>query len=151
MILESITTLIIGLLGGASVGLQSPISGLMGQRIGGLAASFVIHVSGAIFSGLLLFTQRGENIREWRTLPWYMLIAGIFGVILYLTLNHTMPRIGPGVAVTLLIVGQLLMGVLIDQFGWFGVPVRPLDISRLLGVVLLLVGGYLLSRQTGAV
>jgi transporter family-2 protein len=118
----------------------------MGQRVGGLGSSFIIHLSGAILSALLLAARGGEMIQNWRGLPWYMLGAGAFGVVLYLTLMHTLPRLGATTAIALIIVGQLAMGMLIDQFGWFGVPVRPIDGWRVAAVVLLLAGGYLVVR-----
>ncbi|MBE7472557.1 MAG: EamA-like transporter family protein [Anaerolineae bacterium] len=144
--LEIVLTILIGLLGGVSVGLQGPIAGAMSQRVGSSASSFIVHISGAILSGLLLAARGGETIQNWRGLPWYMLGSGVFGLILYLTLTHTLPRLGATTAVTLIIVGQLVMGMLIDQFGWFGVEVRPIDGWRLAAVVLLLAGGYLMVR-----
>lgn len=144
--LELGLTILIGLLGGLAVGIQGPIAGAMGQRVGGLGSSFVVHVSGAILSGLLLAARGGEMIQNWRILPWYMLGSGGFGVILYLTLMHTLPRLGATTAIALIIVGQLAMGMLIDQFGWFGVSVRPIDGWRVAAAVLLLAGGYLMVR-----
>lgn len=143
---DKILVYLVGLLGGFSVGIQSPIAGKMGQRIGGTAGSFIIHLSGLILSGLLLIFRGDENIRDWQKLPWYMFFAGAFGLILYLTINYTLPRVGSTMVITLIIVGQLLMGVLVDQFGWFGVPVRPVDLPRMAGVLLLFAGGYLISK-----
>ncbi len=139
-------TILIGILGGLSVGLQGPIASQMSQRIGSAASSFVVHVSGAVLSGALVLGLGGENIRNWRSLSWYMLISGAFGVILYLTLNHTMPRLGATTALALIIIGQLAMGIIIDQFGLFGVPVRHVDFMRLAGAMLLIVGGYLIVK-----
>jgi transporter family-2 protein len=144
--LTNILTLLIGLVGGVSVGIQSPLAGAMSQRVGGAASSFIVHISGAVLSGLLLLSRGGEGIQQWRALPWYMLGSGVFGVILYLTLTHTIPRLGAAPALTLIIVGQLLTGLLIDHFGWFGVNIHPIDVSRVLAVLFLLVGGYLLLR-----
>jgi transporter family-2 protein len=136
----------IGLLGGVAVGIQSPIAGAMGQKIGGTASSFIVHVSGAILSGLLLFLRGGENIREWQSLPWYMLIAGVWGLLLYLTISVTLPRIGGTMVVTLIIIGQLMVGTIIDHFGWLNVPVHPISVTRIMGIVVLLVGGWLIAR-----
>ena len=141
-----IFVLLIGLTGGAAVGIQGPIAGAMGQRIGGTASSFIVHFSGLLASGLLLFIKGGEKIRDWTTLPWYMLCSGIFGLILYLTINVTLPKLGGALMVTLIITGQLLVGILVDHFGWLGVPVHPFNLGRLAGVILLLVGGYLVGR-----
>lgn len=145
--LDSVLTVLAGLLGGVAVGLQSPLSGYIGQRVGGLGSSLIIHVSGAFLSGLLLLLRGGENIVAWRTLPWYVILAsGGFGVILYLTLTMTLPRLGAAAAITLIVVGQLTLGLLIDQFGWFELPIRAIDMGRVVGTGLLLAGAYLMVR-----
>ena len=106
----------------------------------------MVHVSGAILSGLLLATRGGENIQNWRSLSWYMAGSGFFGVVLYLTINHTMPRLGATTALALIIVGQLAMGILIDHFGLFWTAVRPIDLTKLVGAALLIAGGILIVR-----
>jgi transporter family-2 protein len=138
--------ILIGLIGGVAVGLQTPIAGAMGQRIGGTASSFVVHVSGMILSGVLLILRGGEKVRDWHTLPWYMLGAGFLGVVLFQTINITMPRLGSTMMIALIIIGQLLTGIIIDHFGLLGVATRHIDIPRLVGVVALLIGGYLIVR-----
>jgi len=144
--IEVAFVLFLGLLGGFAVGAQGAISGAMAQRIGGAAGSFVIHLGGTIASLLLLFSRKGEQIEKVGTLPWYMLGAGIFGVILYLTLEQTIPRFGATVAISLLIIGQLLSSILIDHFGLFNLPVHQLDLSRVFGVMVLFVGVYLIIK-----
>ncbi len=144
--LSTLLTVFIGTLGGIAVGLQGPIAAQMGKRVGSAASSFVVHVSGAFLSGALLLARGGEEIQNWRSLSWYMLGSGFFGVVLYLTINHTMPRLGATTALALIIIGQLAMGVLIDHFGLFGVAVHQLDAWRVAGLLLLLAGGYLVVR-----
>ncbi len=138
--------ILVGLIGGAAVGFQAPIAGSMGQRVGGIGSSFIVHLSGALFSLVFLVLRRGENISNWSQLPWYMLISGIFGVILYQCVSLVLPRLGGTLMVTLIIIGQLLVNVTIDHFGWLGVPVHPLSLSRVLGILILLAGGYLIAR-----
>ena len=144
--LSIILTILIGILGGIAVGMQGPIVAQMSQRIGNAAGSLVVHVSGAFLSGMLLLTRSGENIQSWRSLSWYMAGSGFFGVVLYLTLNHTMPRLGATAALALIIIGQLAMGILIDHYGLFGGAVRPVDAARIIGAALLIAGGYLIVR-----
>ena len=144
--LSIVLTVLIGILGGVAVGMQGPIAAQMGQRVGSAASSFVVHVSGAFLSGVLLLTRSGENLQNWRSLSWYMLGSGFFGVVLYLTINHTMPRLGATTALALIIIGQLAMGILIDHFGLFGTAIRQLDNWRVVGLVFLIVGGYFVIR-----
>jgi transporter family-2 protein len=97
-------------------------------------------MSGMLLSAAWLFLRGGERIREWRSLPWYMLGAGLFGLILYQTISVTLPRLGGTTTVMLIIIGQLLVGILVDHFGWLGVTVHPASPARLLGVLVLLLG-----------
>jgi transporter family-2 protein len=138
--------IIIGLIGGIAVGVQTPIAGAMGQRIGGTASSVVVHLSGFILSAVLLLLRGGEKIRDWNTLPWYMLIAGFFGVLLFQTITIVLPRLGATPMIVLIIIGQLLTGVVLDSFGWLGVTARSMDITRSAGIALLVLGGYFIIK-----
>ncbi len=142
----TIITVFVGILGGIAVGAQSAIVGTMSQRVGGAASSLIVHLSGAVLSAILLLMRGGEQIQNWRSLSWYMLGSGIFGVVLYLTLSHTLPRLGATTAIALIIIGQLVMGMVIDQFGLFGIPLRSIDGGRVMAAILLISGGYLMIR-----
>ncbi len=144
--LETLLIAGIGLIGGIAVGVQAPIAGAMGHRVGGAAGSLIVHVSGAAASLVLLISRGGENINEWRSLPWYMLGSGVFGLVLYLSISQTIPKMGATSAITLIVVGQLLAGMVIDHFGLFDVAARSIDLTRLLACALLLVGAYLMLR-----
>jgi transporter family-2 protein len=48
--------------------------------------------------------------------------------------------------IALIIIGQLITGVVIDHFGWLGVVTRPIDLTRAIGVLALVVGGYLIAK-----
>jgi transporter family-2 protein len=144
--METVLTILAGLLGGAAVGIQSPIAGAMGQRVGGTSSSVIVHASGLLFSIVLLLLRGGERMRDWRTLPFYMLGAGIFGLILYQTINITFPRLGGTIMVALIIIGQLTAGMVIDHFGWLGVARHPIDLSRVVGMLMLFAGGFLISK-----
>ncbi len=145
-LMERWLVILVGILGGVAVGVQSPIAGAMGRRVGGVAASFIIHLSGAILSGVLLLARGGENVRDWNRLPWYMLGAGGFGLVLYLTINITLPRLGSTLMLVLIIIGQLLTGIVIDHFGLLGTVVRPVDAWRMVGAALVALGAYFISR-----
>lgn len=138
--------LVIGLLGGVAVGLQGPISGVMSARMGPVASSLVMHLGGFVASAVVLLALGGQDLREWRSVPRPYLAAGALGLILFITLSVTLPRIGAANATALLIAGQLVLALVIDQNGWFGMTPQPITTSRVLGVALLFAAGYFLSR-----
>ncbi len=144
--IETLSVIGVGLLGGIAVGLQGPISGAISQRLGPLGSSLIIHVGGALLSAFLLLFAGGVHLREVGKLPKPFLFAGVFGVILYLTLAYTLPRAGATVSVALLILAQLAIGLVLDHFGWLGLPQHTLSATRALGVAFLIAGAWLVSR-----
>ena len=134
----------IGLSGGIAVGTQTPILSQMSQRVGSASSSFISHTAGMLGSLALLISRRGEQIYDWHELSWYMWGCGFLGIVLILSVSHTIPKIGATAAITLVIVGQLLAGMAIDHFGAFDVPMRAIDLTRIGGALLLVAGAYLM-------
>lgn len=143
---EWASVIVVGLIGGIAVGLQGPMSGAISGRLGPLAASLIIHTGGAILSAALLLFAGGVNLRDVGSLPKPYLFAGVFGVVLYITLAYTLPRVGVTVSVAMLIVAQLVIGLTLDHFGWLGTPQHPFNAARGLGVILLIAGAWLVTK-----
>jgi transporter family-2 protein len=54
--------------------------------------------------------------------------------------------LGAGGVIALLVAGQLLIAVLADRFGWFGLHVVGLGAGRIAGLVLVIAGTLLITR-----
>lgn len=134
------------LIGGVAVGIQSPISSFIGQRLGTVESIFTVQLSGTVLAGLLLLAKGGGNAAQIPRLPWYALLAGVFSLIVIAAINVAIPRIGVGATITLIVAGQVIIGLIADQFGWFGADVRPVDVTRVLGVGILLLGTWIVIR-----
>ena len=135
--------ILIGLAGGIAVGLQSPLSSLMSQRICTLESVFIVHIGGAIAALLPLLFYSGGKLSQWRTVPWYALIAGVFGLVVIGAVSYMIPRIGVAASIITIVAGQLLVGTLLDHFGLLGATQRTLDPTRALGLAVVLVGVWL--------
>jgi transporter family-2 protein len=142
--MESILLIIlIGLAGGVAVGLQSPLASMITQRLGMFESVFIVHVSGAIFALIPLLFYGGGKLAQWRSLPWYAVVAGIFGLVVIGAISYMIPRIGVAGAITTIVAGQLLVSTILDQFGWLGAMARPLDPARAIGLAVVFVGVWL--------
>ena len=135
--------ILIGLAGGIAVGLQSPMASMITQRLGMFESVFIVHVGGALFALLPLLFYGGGKLGQWRSVPWYALGAGIFGLIVIGAVSYMIPRIGVAGAITTIVAGQLLVSTILDQFGWLGAAVRPMDPARAIGLAVVLVGVWL--------
>ena len=132
--------------GGAAAALQGTLASFMGQRVGLMASVFIVHVGGTLLAAALLLGQGGGNIAQWRTLPWYALGAGTLGVAILSSINYSIPRLGVGTTITILVTAQLMVGALVDHFGLLGTQVRPFDMTRSFGMTTMVVGTWLMLR-----
>jgi transporter family-2 protein len=142
--MESILLIIlIGLVGGVAVGLQAPMASMITQRLGIFESVFIVHLGGALIALLPLLFSGGGNLARWRELPWYTLLAGGFGLIVISALSYMIPRIGVAAAVVTIVAGQMLVSPVLDHFGWLGGMGRPMDLTRAIGLAVVLVGVWL--------
>jgi transporter family-2 protein len=139
--------ILLALVGGAAVTLQGQFMGSMDSAIGTRESVFITYASGGLVVTLVMLFLRGGNLRAAASVPWYTFSAGLLGLLIVGTIGFTVPRLGLTTALTLVIAGQFLASLLIEQFGWFGSAVRPFEWSRLLGVFLLLLGVWLTTRR----
>ncbi len=72
----------------------------------------------------------------------------MFGVVYMLVMVGAVPRVGTAVATVAVILGQLGMGMLIDNFGWFGNPAIELSPSRLLAMLCLALALLFMYRSS---
>lgn len=73
-------------------------------------------------------------------------VGGFCGLFVIASLTFAFPRVGAGVALALMVLGQGAMALAIDHYGLWGMRVTPASASRLLGVACL-VGGMVLMRR----
>ena len=142
--MESIILIIlVGLAGGIAVGLQSPMASMITQRLGIFESVFIIHVGGAIIALLPLLFYSGGKLSQWRSVPWYALAAGIFGLMVIGAISYMIPKVGVAASITTIVAGQLLVSILLDHFGLLGASVRQLDVTRIVGMIVVLAGVWL--------
>lgn len=137
---------LLGLLGGMAVALQGPLVSMMTVRLGLLESMFIIQFGGTVAVAIPLLLRGGGALSNYRSVPWYALVSGVGGLIILSAVSYAIPRVGTVATVTLIVAGQLLLSVMLDHFGLFGMEVRHLDLSRLIGLSVLFVGVWLTIR-----
>ena len=107
------------------------------------------------FSALLLcvaawfYTGRESISALWQVSPRYMLIGGVMGAFITITVIKSMESLGPAKAVMLIVTAQITAAYLIELFGWFGVERQPFAWRKLIGFFIA-VAGIVLFKLPGA-
>lgn len=140
-----IVVVLIAILGGLAGSLQSQFLGVMEQRVGTLASTFVTYAGGGLAIAILMVAFQSSRLSELRELPWWALTAGLMGLVVVASLGISVARLGLGAGLTLFTGATLVLGAIIEHFGWFG-DSRTLDVGRLLGIALVVTGTWLVVR-----
>lgn len=136
---------LIGLLGGVAVALQASLAGIFSERIGLIGNGLFVFGGGFLFALIVLAFVGVDHLKSWKTVPWYAWLAGPLGIIIISSIGFAIPRIGVASTLTLIVVSQLILGVVMDHFGWLTIP-RPFDLQRLIGIAILFVGTWIVLR-----
>ncbi|TKJ89519.1 DMT family transporter [Paenibacillus sp. PK4536] len=143
----NIVMLILPLLAGIGLGIQSAINGTLGNKIGTIESAFFTFFTGAIFLTIIVNFFGQGNILNIHEVPKWQLLCAIFGVIYLSLMVLAVPKIGVTAAVISVIVGQLIASMAIDHFGWFESATIHFGIKRLIGVVLMLIALFFVFRE----
>jgi len=141
-----LTLIAVAALGGIAVTLQGQFMGLMDQRLGTKASVFITYASGGLVVSLAVLFSGGWTLKGWQNVPWYAFSTGLLGLFIVGTISYTVPRLGLTAAFTILVASQFVIAALLDHFGLLGAAVRPLDVSRSLGIGILILGVWLIVR-----
>lgn len=131
---------------GALASCQPLVNARLAQKIGLVESSFISFLVGTIFLlAMTLIFGRGSltNIIQ---VPWWQLTGGLMGSFFVFTVILVVPKMGTGAVMAATIAAQLIMALLLDHFQVFGFRHIPVDLSRIIGAVLMLAGTWLIIR-----
>ncbi|MCB0131981.1 MAG: DMT family transporter [Caldilineaceae bacterium] len=138
---------LVAVVGGIAVTLQSQFMGSMDQTMGTRESVFITYAGGGLLIALMmLLVWRGGNLAAWRAVPPYAFLAGILGLIIVGSIGFVVPRLGLVTAFSIMLASQFISSAVVDHFGLLGAVARPLDGTRLAGVLVLCVGIWLIIR-----
>ena len=78
--------------------------------------------------------------------PWWSWTGGLCGAVYVVIIILLLPRLGTAPTIALFVLGQMVASLVIDNFGWFGVPRHSIDFTRAIGAMLLVAGVVLVRR-----
>jgi transporter family-2 protein len=79
-------------------------------------------------------------------MPWWAPLGGLIGAFAVIAGLLFVGRVGAGALAGLTITANILMSLVIDKYGWFGMEVHPLSGARIAGAGLMVAGIALISK-----
>ena len=136
--------LIIALAAGVALATQSAINTQLAKAMSGEAviATFISFAVGTIVLFFIAWvkTDLWGNLSAIPSQPWWKLIGGVLGAIVVFTTVLLAPKLGITAMLFFIIVGQLITATTIDHFGLIGMPIREVNITKLIGLIIVAFG-----------
>jgi transporter family-2 protein len=110
------------------------------------AALVSFAVGTAVLGGVCFVLEGMPSWKSWAEMPLAVLWAGPLGVLFVTATLVAVPRLGVFPVMVTLVAGQLLAALVMDHYGWLGVPRVPLSVWRIVGGICVLVGVVLVRK-----
>lgn len=136
--------LCLGILGGICFGIQGPVNTALGKRTDVFQSSLISFFGGMCISGIIsIFLGTGDFFLLKEVKIWQC-FGGLYGVVNVCVTVAAIPVLGAALSFTLIMLGQIISGAIIDFFGLFGSLKTELSISRIYGIFIIIVGVILI-------
>lgn len=131
---------------GIIIGMFFPIQASISARLSSysktpLTASFIAFSLGTVILLIinLIVDPRGISVGIDFSYPLYVFIGGaIAGIGFHVANIILFSKLGASFTTIVTVTGQMILGILIDNFGWFGVPANPISITRTIGTIIMI-------------
>jgi transporter family-2 protein len=130
------------LLAGAGIPLIGVLNSGVARSVGNpFAATAIMFALAMIVAfGLTLPFYGSPTVAQLSSAPPISYAAGLLIGFYALSATIIIRRFGAASFVAFILIAQLLTSAIIDQFGLFGMPNRPLDLTRLVGLTVIATG-----------
>ena len=128
---------------GVAATVQGATNGVLSSRIGiGLAILMNSAIATVGCVAFWFLVPKPANPSSFSSIPGYLWLGGFYGLVITAVAAFAFPRLGAGPTTAIMVCSQLLMALVLDQFGILAeqIPVTP---PRMIGVVLLIAGTLL--------
>ena len=136
--------LIIALAAGVALATQSAINTQLAKAMSGetVIATFISFAVGTIVLFFIAWvkTDLWGNLLTVPSQPWWKLIGGILGAVVVFTTVLLAPKLGITAMLFFIIVGQLITAATIDHLGLIGMPIREVNITKFIGLIIVAFG-----------
>lgn len=144
--MTNIVALLAAIFIGALSTVQSGINTDLGKYVGSLTATLISFLVGTITLVVFYLFSGSKEITGIFKVPHFLLIGGFLGAIFVYGMIKIIPLIGVSGTIAGVIAGQLILGMIIDHFGWFGLPVFAFTFRRGAAAVLLIFSTILMKK-----
>jgi len=142
--------LILTLFTGALLPVQAILNTRLGRQTGGplmgSLLSFTVGLICLLLLNLVINTSAVTNLKPASVGPWWLWLGGFLGAIFVGYITWVNQRQGVALTFALVVSGQIFCSLLIDHFGLFGSGISTINLPKIVGAILIILGIILIKK-----
>jgi transporter family-2 protein len=116
-------------------GINAQLGGWLGSPVRAAFVSFLVGTIVLLVAAAFVFKPLPSASKLGQA-PWWVWIGGALGAFYVAASIVTAPKLGAAQLVALVVAGQALAGLVVDEFGWVGFEPKHISAGRVAGMVL---------------
>lgn len=136
---------IFAIISGAAMSIQGVMNTRLGDKIGVYESNMFVQGTAFILSLLVMWIFGNGNLRAMGEVNKFYLLGGVLGLIITVTVMKSVGSLSPTIAISTILISQLITAALIDAFGLMESEKIAFTWTKYVGIALML-GGVLLFK-----
>ena len=130
---------------GAAMSVQGVMNTRLGEKIGIYESNAFVQGTAFLLSLIAVWILGKGSFREIANVNKLYLLGGVLGLIITITVMLGIGKLSPTVAISTILISQLLVAAVIDVFGWMDSEQMAFGWKKFAGLAVM-IGGVLLFK-----
>ena len=127
-------------LAGAAMSVKGVFNSRLSEKIGLFESNTIVQGSAFLIALIVMLIFGKGDITKVGEVNKLYLFGGIIGFVITLTVMLAIKNLSPTVAISVILIAQLLVAAIIDAFGLFGSEKVPFTLTKYIGIGLMIAG-----------
>jgi len=131
---------LMSILAGAAMSIQGVMNTRLSEKIGLHESNVFVQGTAFLLSLVVMWFLGRGSFKNLSQVHWVYWLGGVLGLVITLTVMLGIGSLSPTVAISIILISQLLVAALIDAFGWLGAEKMPFTWRQFTGAGLMIAG-----------
>ena len=132
--------IIFSIVAGAAMSIQGVFNTALSKKIGLFESNMFVQGTAFILSLIIMFIFGNGSFGELMSVKKLYLTGGIIGALITVTVMLSIKNLSPTIAISIILISQLITAAIIDFFGLFEAEKINFHITHVIGIALMIAG-----------
>lgn len=133
------------IIAGAAMSIQGVFNTRLSEKIGLYESNVFVQGTAFLLSIVAVLIMGKGGFKEIVNVEKYYLLGGVLGLVITVTVMLSIKGLSPTIAISTILISQLLVAALIDAFGLFGSERVAFGWTKYIGIAMM-IGGVLVFK-----